>query len=280
MKHFSVSCLRELRAPMKCRGAGLIMGLWLLPAIAAAQSTILSSDFTGVTVSGNTYNNITWSGTAATSSTSSLQAVRLDNNGTQVRAIDTPTVANAGYLTVSSQNSSESWGITVAFTATANVSASSLTLGWASSNNGQLASPGFGFALYETSAPTTNLNSVPFGGGANALGYAITGTVQPSGSGALSSAMTGNVTPVDATNLAAPQSVTLHLNYDVALQSGHSYYLRVAVFENNAGYNPNIYLDSVALTSTVPEPSTCAMVCGGLALGGAVVLRRRVRPAA
>jgi hypothetical protein len=272
MKYFPLFRLRAINASVMSLRLGLIAGLGFLPAVAAAQSTILSSDFTGVTVSGNIYNNITWSGTGATSSTSSLQAIRLDNNGTQIRAIDTPTTANAGYLTVSSQNSSESWGITVAFTATANVSASSLTLGWASS--GGMASPGFGFSLYETSVPTSNLNSVPFGGGTNALGYAITGTVQPSGSGALSAAMTGNVTPVDASNLAAPQSITLHLNYDVALQSGHSYFLQVAVFENNAGYNPNIYLDRVALTSAIPEPSTYAAAFGALALGVAVIRRR------
>ena len=55
--------------------------------------------------------------------------------------------------------------------------------------------------------------------------------------------MTGNVTPVDAGNLASPQSITLNLSNDVSLQSGGSYFLRVAVFENNNDknlYNPNI----------------------------------------
>ena len=258
----------------------LVAGLGFLPLAAAAQSIILSSNFTGVTVSGNTFNNITWSGTAATSSQSSLQAIRLDNNGTQPRNIVAQTTANAGYLTVSSGNTQESWAITVPFTATANVSASSLTLAWASSSG--MASPGFGFSLSQTAVPTSNLDLVPIGGG-NALGYAITGTVQPSGTGVLSAAMTGNVTPVDAGNLASPQSITLNLNDAVALQSGGSYFLRVAVFENNDAnnlYNPNIYLDSVALVSAgsaIPEPSTYAAAVGALALVVAVVRRRRRR---
>ena len=231
----------KINASMMTLRVALVAGLGFLPLAAAAQSIILSSNFTGVTVSGNTFNNITWSGTAATSSQSSLQAIRLDNNGTQPRNIVAQTTANAGYLTVSSGNTQESWAITVPFTATAKVSASSLTLGWASSSG--MASPGFGFSLYETSVPTSNLNLVPFGGGTNALGYAITGTVQPSGTGVLSAAMTGNVTPVDAGNLASPQSITLNLSNDVSLQSGGSYFLRVAVFENNNDknlYNPNI----------------------------------------
>jgi MYXO-CTERM domain-containing protein len=271
----------KIHASMMTLRVALIAGLGFLPLAAAAQSIILSSNFTGVTVSGNTFNNITWSGTAATSSQSSLQAIRLDNNGTQPRSIVAQTTANAGYLTVSSGNTQESWAITVPFTATANVSASSLTLAWASSSG--MASPGFGFSLYQTSVPTSNLNLVPFGGGDNALGYAITGTVQPSGTGVLSAAMTGNVTPVDAGNLASPQSITLNLNDAVALQSGGSYFLRVAVFENNDAnnlYNPNIYLDSVALVSAgsaIPEPSTYAAAVGALALVVAVVRRRRRR---
>lgn len=238
------------------------------------QTVIISSDFTGRTISGSTFQNISWTGAAATSSTSSLQALRMDNNGSQVRSIFADV---AGYLSVSSNNDSESWLIDVTFTATANVFASSLAIGWASSSGGN-ASPGFGFALYSGSAPTTNLNSVAFGGGANALGYAISGTVQPSGMGALSSAMTGNVSPIDASSTASPQSFGLTLGSSVALVAGNTYVLRVAVFENNAGYSRDIYLDSVSLsTSAIPEPSSWAAMVGTVALAGAFVLRRRHR---
>lgn len=238
---------------------------------------IISSDFTGVTHTGNTYFNIVWTGDSGSSSASSLQAIRIDNNGTQVRSIDADTPQNAGYLAVAAQNRSESWVISVPFTVSSTVLAGKLDLQWGQSNNGQLASPGFGFALYEDPAPTSNLNLVPFGGGANALGYAITGTVQPSGTGALSSAMTGNVTPVDASNLASPQSISLSLSTPVTLSAGHNYVLRVAVFENNNAspvYNSNIYLDKVTL-SEVPEPSTWGTLAGTLLLGWACARRLR-----
>jgi hypothetical protein len=94
----------KINASLITLRVALVAGLGLLPLAAAAQSIILSSNFTGVTIAGNTFNDITWSGTAATSSQSSLQAIRLDNNGTQPRSIVARTADNAGYLTVSSGN--------------------------------------------------------------------------------------------------------------------------------------------------------------------------------
>lgn len=241
----------------------------------AAQSVILSSDFTGRTISGSTYNNITWTGADATSSASSLQAIRINNSGFQIRGIDGDV---PGYLNVSSGNGLESWIIDVPFTATANVSVGQLTIGWASSHDG-LSSPGFGFAIYSAPAASSNLNQVPFGGGPNALGYAITGTVQPSGTGALTSAMTGNVTPVDAQDTAHPQTMTLEMLSQLGLIAGDNYVLRVAVFDNQNAYNTNIYLDSLTLSasSAIPEPGVYAAVLGAAALGACAVMKLRRR---
>ncbi len=274
-----VSAPRKGIAPPRFGGLSLVAAALAASTSAYAQVAILRSDFSNISYNGDghTFDGIAWTGADATSTTTSLVAYRIDNGPGHPRGIDSTTPASAGYLAVSSQNQTESWAITINFTATASVSAGSLNLLWAS-NAGQLSKPGFGFALYDDPPPNSDpaINSIPFGGGANALGYAITGTQQPVGTGALPASMTGNISPVDASDLSHPQTITLTLGTPISLVSGHNYDLRVAVFENNdssGNFNPNIYLKQMTLQAT-PEPSAWAAAGGGALLLWAVARRR------
>ncbi|MDF3056725.1 MAG: hypothetical protein K0R17_940 [Rariglobus sp.] len=146
------------------------------------------------------------------------------------------------------------------------------------------------FTVSVASGYTLDLTSLTFNfGGSNSGASSTTYTANSAVYYSLNNFATAGTLVGSTTNspitLAASNVINLGYNVDLdlssiaGLSSGETISFRVAFTDNSSSGNLSLRFDNLALNSvvvsTIPEPSTYAMIAGAFALGLVVVRRRR-----